>query len=69
MFMKILSYDSENREVVSPVNPNVGGTKARVRGFTSMNHPEFLKSKVEEDPQEFINEVCNIIGNYGCDFG
>ena len=43
----------ENRKVMSPMNPNVGMTTTRVRGFTRMNSPKFLKSKVQKDPQDF----------------
>jgi len=46
-----------NREVAVPVNPNVGTTISRVRVFTSMNPSEFYGSKVEEDTQQFIDEV------------
>ncbi|WMV54708.1 hypothetical protein MTR67_048093 [Solanum verrucosum] len=34
---------------------------SRVTDFTRMNPPEFYGSKVEEDPQEFIDEVYKIM--------
>ena len=33
----------------------------RVRDFMRMNPPVFHGSKVDEDPQEFIDEVCKIL--------
>ncbi|WMV24166.1 hypothetical protein MTR67_017551 [Solanum verrucosum] len=50
-----------NREVVFPLNPNVGTTTTRVRDFTKMNPLEFHCSKVEEDPQDFIDEVYKVL--------
>ncbi|WMV24316.1 hypothetical protein MTR67_017701 [Solanum verrucosum] len=51
----------ENSKVVAPVNSRVGTTAIRVKDFTTMNPREFHGSKVEEDPQEFIDEVHKIV--------
>ncbi|WMV13973.1 hypothetical protein MTR67_007358 [Solanum verrucosum] len=46
-----------NRYVIAPMNPNMGMMVTRIRHFIRINPPEFHGSKVDDDPQEFINEV------------
>lgn len=46
-----------NREVVVSLKTNMGTADSRVRGFIRMNPTEFNSFKIDEDPQEFIDEV------------
>ncbi|WMV18318.1 hypothetical protein MTR67_011703, partial [Solanum verrucosum] len=41
--------------------PKCGTMMTRIKDFTRMNPPEFHRSKVDEDLQEFIDEVCKIV--------
>uniref|UniRef100_M1BYU7 Gag-pol polyprotein n=1 Tax=Solanum tuberosum TaxID=4113 RepID=M1BYU7_SOLTU len=50
-----------NRNKVALMNPNVGTTATNIRDFTRVNLQEFYGSKVDEDPQEFIDEVYRIL--------
>jgi len=51
-----------NREDFTAVNANMGTTATRIRDFTRMKPSEFHGSKVDEDPQEFIDKVYKIVG-------
>uniref|UniRef100_M1DLE3 Gag-pol polyprotein n=1 Tax=Solanum tuberosum TaxID=4113 RepID=M1DLE3_SOLTU len=52
--------NQNNQQAPSLANTNVGSAAARVRDFVRMNLPEFLGSKIGEDPQTFIDEVKKI---------
>ena len=51
----------DNREEVALVNTIGGMGATREREFLRMNLPEFDDSKVGEDPNEFIDEVYNVL--------
>jgi len=52
---------SANWDVWSHVNPNVNSAALRVREFINRKPPKFYGSKVEEDPKEFVDEMCRIL--------
>ncbi|TMX04366.1 hypothetical protein EJD97_009392, partial [Solanum chilense] len=49
------------RDTRVQVNPNANTTSSSVRDFTRMNPPTFYGSKVEKDPQGFIDEVFKVM--------
>lgn len=54
-----------NRERGPRVNDNCGTTTSRFRDFMRMNPLIFLGSKVGEDLQEFVDEVCKVLSAMG----
>ncbi|XP_015075375.1 uncharacterized protein LOC107019373 [Solanum pennellii] len=50
-----------NQEVAPRVHQQVSTMASRLRDFTRMNPPTFYGSKVDEDLQEFIDEVYKIL--------
>ncbi|TMX03162.1 hypothetical protein EJD97_017964 [Solanum chilense] len=50
-----------NREVVPRAHQKVATMDSHLRDFTQMNPHTFYGSKVEEDPQEFIDEIYKIL--------
>ncbi|KAK4706241.1 hypothetical protein R3W88_034203 [Solanum pinnatisectum] len=54
-----------NREVGPYVNPNVSTMASRLRDLTRMSPLIFFGSKVNEDPQEFVEEIYKIFDAIG----
>ena len=50
------------------MNLNASTTTSRIRDFTKINPPTFLGSKVNEDPQGFIDEVLKVLHGMGVTF-
>ena len=66
--MKLLDQaltEQANREVVAPENPIGGMCAIRVEKLLRMNPPEFYGSKVEEDPNGFIDDVYKTLSIIG----
>ena len=49
------------RDARVKANPNANTTTLRIRDFTMMITPIFFGSKVEEDPQGFIDELFKVL--------
>lgn len=54
------------RDAKAQLKHNDSTTTSRIRDLTTMNPPTFFGSKVEENPQGFINEVLKVLDAYGC---
>ena len=54
-----------NRGVVPRPHQQVTTMASRLRNFTRMNPPTFYGSMVDEDPQQFLNEVYKVLYSMG----
>ena len=57
-----------NRDVAPYPYQQVTIMASRVRDFTRMNPPTFYGSKVDENPQQFLDEVYKVLYAMGGDF-
>lgn len=54
-----------NREVVPREKQHASTIASCLRDFTRINPPKYFGSKVDEDPQDFLDEVYNILFSMG----
>ena len=54
-----------NRDVAPRPHQQVTTMASNLRDFTRMNPPTFYGSKVDEDPQEFLDEVYEVLYSMG----
>lgn len=61
----MLAYSMTNQINQGAQAPHAPTPFSRVRNITRMNPPEFHECKVDEDPQEFIDEVYKMLSIMG----
>ena len=54
-----------NRDIAPRPHYQVTTMDFRLRDFTWMNPPTFYGSKVDEDPQEFLDDVYKVLYDVG----